>query len=72
MRAISNIREFSHQSGDPSIKELIFPTPIYPKGKIGIKLLGSYILPNFYTKTQMEKVLFDLLADWKKKQNEEG
>ena len=24
------------------------------------------------TKAQMEKVLFDLLADWKKKQNEEG
>ena len=27
--------------------------------------------PIFYTKSQMEKVLFDLLADWKKKNEEE-
>jgi ParB family chromosome partitioning protein len=35
------------------------------------KKLQEYF-PTFYTKTQMEKVLFDLLADWKKKQGEEG
>lgn len=35
------------------------------------KKLQEYF-PTFYTKTQMEKVLFDLLADWKKKQSEEG
>ena len=35
------------------------------------KKLQEYF-PSFYTKTQMEKVLFDLLADWKKKQDEEG
>ena len=26
--------------------------------------------PVFYTKSQMEKVLFDLLAEWKKKNDE--
>lgn len=35
------------------------------------KKLQEYF-PSFYTKTQMEKVLFDLLDDWKKKQSEEG
>ncbi|MBQ8945969.1 MAG: hypothetical protein IJ058_04060 [Lachnospiraceae bacterium] len=34
------------------------------------KKLQEYF-PTFYTKTQMEKVLFDLLADWKKKNEEE-
>ena len=52
-----------------------------PKGKaesnrfqqltITKKKLQEYF-PTFYTKSQMEKVLFDLLADWKKKQDEEG
>ena len=35
------------------------------------KKLHEYF-PTFYTKSQMEKVLFDLLADWKKKQDKEG
>lgn len=35
------------------------------------KKLQEYF-PTFYTKSQMEKVLFDLLAEWKKKQDEEG
>ena len=35
------------------------------------KKLQEYF-PPFFTKTQMEIVLFDLLADWKKKQDEEG
>jgi len=35
------------------------------------KKLQEYF-PTFYTKSQMEKVLFDLLADWKKKQGEEN
>ena len=35
------------------------------------KKLQEYF-PTFYTKTQMEKDLFDLLADWKKKNEEEG
>ncbi len=35
------------------------------------KKLQEYF-PTFYTKSQMEKVLFDLLADWKKKQDKEG
>lgn len=34
------------------------------------KKLQEYF-PTFYTKSQMEKVLFDLLAEWKK-QNSEG
>ena len=33
------------------------------------KKLQEYF-PTFYTKTQMEKVLSDLLADWKKKNEE--
>ena len=35
------------------------------------KKLQEYF-PTFYTKSQMEKVLFDLLAEWKKKQDEDG
>ena len=35
------------------------------------KKLQEYF-PTFYTRSQMEKVLFDLLAEWKKKQDEEG
>lgn len=35
------------------------------------KKLQEYF-PTFYTKSQMEKVLFDLLADWKKKTRRRG
>ena len=35
------------------------------------KKLQEYF-PTFYTRSQMEKVLFDLLAEWKKKQDEDG
>jgi ParB family chromosome partitioning protein len=33
------------------------------------KKLQEYF-PNFYTKSQMEKVLFSLLEEWKKKNSE--
>ena len=35
------------------------------------KKLQEYF-PTFYTKSQMGKILFDLLADWKRNQEEEG
>ena len=35
------------------------------------KKLQEYF-PTFYTKTQMEKVLFSLLEEWKKKNDEAG
>ena len=34
MRSICNIREFSKNEEHPSIKNEIFPNPIYQKGKI--------------------------------------